>query len=129
MSRERVLSRERVWDLGPPAPVEPAPSVFPEPKGDDPDAREVRIRLGLKLFEAEYARYLELQAEYARVGGKPPRVIDVGYAKEVLERDAAAVAEGRQKRRRYFPYLAGEPCPTTEGSEVEAMGGDAPRFR
>jgi hypothetical protein len=110
--------RVRVWDLGPPKPVEPPQPALPAGFEDDAvlrravhhilvrygaaklDPREeamIRFRRVLDAYDREYSAYLEEKAKYDAFWGKPKRIS--------MSHDKASEALSRypNRYRRFLP--------------------------
>lgn len=97
-----AFREDQLWDAGPEPPVEPNPPALSASAGENGVSVEARTRLALEYYSAAYEVYLAKKAEFDAFGSRP-KLVQVGNAREALDRDAASVAAGRQAKPRYSP--------------------------
>jgi len=111
------LQRVYLWDIGPEKPAPPIRPPLPKGKEGDPeyDLAKVEFADALARYDAELKEHGRRKAEYAswerQCGGPVEMEFWSVNAREALDSDVRAVAEGRQTRRRW--YLSSR----TRGSE------------
>lgn len=102
------LQQVRVWDVGPEEPMPPREPVTPEGKNGDPkyEMAKLRYQKALKKYAKDLDEYERLQTEFEkwqRQNGGPVELcwwsID---ASQNMQKDLAAVREGRQAKPRYY---------------------------
>jgi hypothetical protein len=103
------LQRVFVWDIGPEKPRPPQRPTLPKnAKEGDPEHELAKVefqelledyQVDLKTFKQKKTEYADFQQRY----GGPVEVVWWSVdARQNMEKDAAAVREGRQSRLRYY---------------------------
>lgn len=102
------LQQVRVWDVGPEEPMPPREPIEPVGKSGEPkyEMGKLRYQKALKKYSKDLDEYEKLQTEYEKWHRQNGGPIELFWwsidAQQNMQKDMAAVKEGRQSKPRYY---------------------------